>query len=261
MKINICFYKVFLFLTLFSSSAFAQFDKVIVKMQSGSEVQLTELPWFKFALNISNGQWKNRATTADWIVAAPPPFCPYGNSYKLVWKGDVNAFKNESVDQCSSVQREKLAGLPSEINKLCNCKIILETVSRVENNKTIWRSLDDETLKSEEFKFRRTLVGPKGELPVIFSVGSANAGIYNFSGDKLCTFNGVNSDTNKASRALDQINSILKVGDKPRPILCFENMHGEIDISKVYYSAFSSKILGDIYLNLNNGEKYVVKPD
>ena len=250
-----------MFLTLFSSSAFAQFDKVFVKMQSGSEVQLNELPWFKLAINISHGQWKDRATTADWIIASPPPFCPYGNQYKLVWKGEISAFKNEAVEQCSKRQREKLEGLPKEVANLCECKIVLETVQRVQNDKVVWKSFDDELLKSDEFKFRRTLVGPKGDLPVIFSVGSVNAGIYNFSGDKLCTFNGASLDSNKASSALDQMKSILKVGDKPIPISCFENMHGEIDISKVYFSAFRSKILGDIYLNLNNGEKYVIQPD
>jgi hypothetical protein len=229
-------------------------------MQSGSEVQLTELPWFKLAMNISHGQWKDRATTADWIIASPPPFCPNGSQYKLVWKGEISAFKKETIELCSKFQREKLDGLPKEVGNSCECKIVLETVQRVQNDKVVWKSFDDELLKSDEFKFRRTLVGPKGDLPVIFSVGSVDAGIYNFSGDKLCKFNGVGSNTNKTSSALDQINSILKVGDKPLPIVCFENMHGEIDISKVYYSAFRSKILGDIYLNLNNGEKYVVKP-
>jgi hypothetical protein len=251
-----------LFFTLlsFSNLTFAQFDKIVVKMQSGAEVRLIDLPWFQFALNISNGQWKDRATTADWIVAAPPPFCPYGNFYKLVWKGDVNAFKNESVDKCSSQQREKLAGLPSEINNLCNCKIILETVSRVENNKTTWRSLDDETLKSEEAKFRGTLIGTKGELPVLFSVGSINSGIYNFSGEKLCSFNGVTTQTIKGSSTLEKMNSFFKVSGRPFPIMCFENMPGEIDFSNLHYNAFRSKIDGDLHLNFNNGEKYVVKP-
>ena len=256
------FIKYVLFLTLFSSSAFAQFDKVIVKMQSGSEVLLTDLPWFKFALNISEGQWKNRASISDWIIASPPSFCPYANQYKLDWSGNIGNFKKQTVEQCSKNQRMKLEGLPKEIINLCDCKIVLETVSRVQNDKVIWQSLDDELLNLDEFKFRRSLVGPKGELPVMFSVGSSSSGIYNFNGDKLCTFNGVASSENfKASSTLDKINSLLKVGDKPLPISCFENMHGEIDISKVHYSVFRSNILGDIYLNLNNGEKYVIKPN
>jgi len=260
-NMNAFIFQILLFLIFFSNSAFSQFDKVIVKMQSGTEVQLTDLPWFKLALNISHSEWKDRATTADWIIASPPPFCPYGNNFRLVWNGDINTFKKQTVEQCSITQRKKLNGLPKEVISLCDCKIVLETVSRVQNNRVIWQSLDDEILKSDEYKFRRTLVGPKGEIPVIFSVGSTNSGIYKFDGDKLCSFNGAaSSDNFNASSAVDKINLLLKASGRPIPILCFEIMHGEIDISKVYFSMFRSKVLGDIYLNLNNGEKYVIEP-
>ena len=243
------------------STSFAQFDKVTVKLQSGEEVQLSELPWFKFAINISHGPYKDRATTADWLIVAPPQFCPYTNGYRVQWDGPISQHRQSTIDNCSRRMKGVLDGMPSEVASLCECKVILESQTNSNSDKVIWNSLDDNILNSDEFKMRRNLKGPKGEIPIMLSIGGTNSGIYDFKGNKLCVYNGKRTNTSQDGSALTKIERLLRVSDKPIPVACFGSMSGEMDISQISYSTFRSKVIGDITLKFQNGESYVIKPD
>jgi hypothetical protein len=167
----ICFLSfILIFLLALSNYAHAQFEAVYVTMESGEEIPLTELPWFRHAYFIWGvAPQKFHADDGDWIVYAPPKFCPSTYYFWVLWGQGENQSKkieNEkerSKSNCSDTQVGKwLSDLP-EIKQMCKCKLILQTTNVLDkNNKKIkWKSHDDSILKNENLTLRFDLIDKK----------------------------------------------------------------------------------------------------
>jgi hypothetical protein len=257
--------EIFLFVLItVSSYAHAQFEAVYVTMESGEEIPLTELPWFRHAYFIWGvAPQKFHADDGDWIVYAPPKFCPSAYDFWVLWgQGENQSKKIENEKErtkrkCSDTQVGKwLSDLP-EIKQICKCKLILQTTNVLDkNNKIIkWKSHDDSILKNENLTLRFDLIDKKEKLPIVISLGSFDSRIYSFRGDKLCEMDAY------IPKSFDpKFNLILDYFSKPPfPIKCINNLSGKIDFNKMSWNILSNKFSGTIKINFDNGERYEIK--
>lgn len=245
----------FLFFVL---PAQADFTKVIVKMQSGETVPIMDLPWFKFQFHVYESKWKDQATTADWAIYSPPKSCVLGSFFQLNWQNGLSHNDLDKIkSRCDSLQQSKLKNLNLEDKKNCSCNLILRTKEKsLFGSKSVWVSLDDDILKSDEFKLFAQLKDKSGNsTPIILSLGSQDSGLYNLDGQRICRY----SKKIEASGAYNMITQFLSEIDKPVSISCIGESNGFLLLDKVSYSLIRSKIVGDIDLKFENGENYVIQ--
>jgi len=236
--------------------ALADFSKVTVKMQSGLLIPLVDLPWFKFAKSLQDSPYRDKAATAEWVIHAPPAFCPYNYWMYVRWNGSIEPDKAKARDSCTRSSLEKLKHLPAEVQTVCQCALILQTdVSDTAGQRSTWQSFNDELLLSDEIKIQRTLKWKDESLPVLISLGGLSSGLYNYSGEKLCTYAGreVGVESGRAS-----LEKILNTRSVPVPVACFNRWQGVIDMSGTYFNFLTRKFSGDVHLNFGNGERYVI---
>jgi hypothetical protein len=240
----------------FPAYALADFSKVTVKMQSGLFIPLVDLPWFKFAKNLQDSPYRDKATTAEWVIHAPPAFCPYEYRWYVRWSGSIEQDKASNRDSCTRSTHEKLKHLPADVQAVCQCSLILQTdVSDVVGQRSTWKSFNDELLLSDEIKIQRTLKWKDESLPVLISLGGLSSGLYNYSGEKLCTYVGREVGGVSGKAALEKF---LNTRSVPVPVACFNRWQGVIDMSGTYFNFFTRKFSGDVQLNFDNGERYVI---
>jgi len=241
------------------SIANAQFEAVVVKMQDGTARKLTDIPWFKlFAKEFD--KHKDRATNADWLIASPPKYCSSSFNYRVQWQGPIASYRQNVLDTCSKRQRKSLEGMPAEAIKVCDCEMVIEAKTNMSDGKAEWVSLNDDVLMNDEFKLRRTFILKSEELPVLLSFSERLSAVYDFKGNNLCTFNIYKEPGYKPNGNLrDMLEMILRNKDKSLNATCFDSMKGELDISNISYNIFNGKITGDAKLQLQSGEKYVLK--
>lgn len=251
---------IFALLFLASDCSIAQFHKVNVVMQSGSTVPIMELPWFQYQISLYQGQHKDKAITADWIVYSPPKYCPISAWYYLRWQGKITAEHHaKTKQQCDERMSEtKLANLPTEVKNICSCELVLKTLN-VSEDGAIWQSYNDELLNDDSFKIAADLTDNNGkELPVLLTLAAGQAGVYSFDGTALCVYNGkfVSNEKN----ALNRLYSILKSPNKKSiPIKCLPEREGAIDLSDISFSFLAKKITGSPSIKFNSGESYSLK--
>ena len=250
-------------LTFLTFSLKAQFTNVVVKMESGEFKPLMEIPWFQYQINIYEGQYANKATLADWIIYSPPKFCPISSWYYVRWVGNITEFDHINLKkQCNEKMfNEKLANLPDQVKSICSCKPVLktETTANLGNSKATWTSLDDEILNDDSFKVVADLVdSSSNKTPVLLALGGSQSGIFAFDGSQLCRYSGneLVSNMTGLKKLMALINS---KSSKNMPISCLPDKEGFFDISKMSYSVWSKKIVGDMRITFNNGEIYGLK--
>lgn len=250
-------------LIAFHVNAFAQFDLVDVKMQSGEIRPIMSLPWFQYQLQIQKGSYANRATTADWIVYSPPRFCPISAWSYLRWNGSITpADRKLTEDGCNKrMFEEKLSLLPHDVKQVCGCKSVLETESTISNgrNRALWKSNDDELLLDESFKLSADLVDGSGSrAPVLLTMGSKSAGIFGFDGSELCRYELDIFETNM--KGIDRLNALMRSDKRFKiPVRCIPDRRGEFNFGDVSYSFWRQKITGEIKLKFEGGETYVIQ--
>ena len=85
----------FIFIFLVANCSFAQtpFSNAIVKLQSGGDIPLVELPWFKNQINIWSG--KHSFNSNDyWIIYSSPNGCPSSMSFSYAYAPERGGAKN-----------------------------------------------------------------------------------------------------------------------------------------------------------------------
>ncbi len=245
----------FFFIVLPSIALGGGFDKVTVRMQSGDVVPINSLPWFKFAIVISHGKWADRATSAEWIIVAPPKYCPYGHNYRLQWEGSVTSFKEQTIRSCNDTQYKKLEGLPDDVKKVCSCSILLDNIGSKDGS--LWRSHDDDLLNADELRLKSTLIKGEEKLPIMLTLGGKVSGLYDFKGNKLCSYAGKPITPDPNAGAFEKLNSIFSKGADPFDITCFENQKGKIDLSKLSFSVLRGKIVGKAEITFPNQQYFI----
>ena len=246
-------------LLLISLNSYAQFDKVSVKMQSGETVKLMDLPWFKWAKIIYEGRHSDKATTAQWVITAPPQHCPYGISYWVQWNGNLGDKETtEAISACNKSQKSKLTNLTESVQSACNCSIILKSnkVSNIFSSENLWTSLNDKQLLAKDFKFKLDLVSKNELIPVILAISPQNLELFDFKGNKLCMV-----DANDQASFSDEFSSSLKnvsFPKKPIKISCLSGQSGFIDTSQIEFNKLLMRHSGDGKITFTNGEKYVL---
>jgi hypothetical protein len=101
-------------------------------MQSGKEIPLLDLPWFRFQFHITESKWKNQGGAADWVILSTPNHCIMSSYFRLNWSlgldgNDISALKT----RCDNAKRDKYKDRNLSSDDLgCNCDVVLKTESR-----------------------------------------------------------------------------------------------------------------------------------
>ena len=232
--------------------AHADYSKIQVDMEDGSKKNLTELSWFKFA-NMSGFMDRQRPFPGSdyWTILAPPKFCPFHFYY---WRGPA---PGSLQMKCDDFMRKKLSFLPSDIQNVCRCGVILETqkVARGNTEIAIWKSHNDEVINAGAFSIERKLVHNGQAVDVIIRVGDS-PGIYDYAGARICNIEA------GAEFTADRVVEILRGRDFKQlnlPLSCFGRWTGRINAEGLTYSVLKRKITGSLLIELEGEQSYALE--
>ena len=221
-------------------------------MEDGTQKNLTELNWFKFA-NMSGFMDRQPPFPGSdhWTILAPPKFCPF---HFYFWRGQAPGMLQMN---CNNFMKEKLSFLPLEIQNICRCEVILETSKTASNNdgEAIWNSYNDEVINSTAFSIERRLIQQNQVVDVILKIGGAS-GLYSYKGERICAIEG------DAGETVDMVLSSLKNREFDKlnfPVNCFNRWSGRINAEGLSYNIFKRRITGPILIELEGEKNYVLE--
>ncbi len=243
------------------------FSNAIVKLQSGGDIPLLEVPWFKNQVMMWSG--KHSFYSNDYfIVFSSPNKCPSSMSFSYAYPSERGGSKNPReflksdnkfgevpiLKECNDYLLKQINDLPGEIKEKCKCSKVLQTTKHAnsKNDDSIWESLDDNVLFNHELIFRFNINSKTTKEPIFFSIGTNNAGIYDIYGNKLCAYD-------IPFKLEFNLNYLRKIKEKTYSIYCVNKMKGQIDLSNLAFSFISSDLIGEINIKFENGEQYDLK--
>jgi hypothetical protein len=243
------------------------FSNAILKLQDGSDMPLLEVPWFKNQVTMWSG--KHSFYSNDYfIVYSAPKSCPSSMSFSYAYATERGGAKNpreflktdkkygevETLKQCNTYLQKQIIDLSDDIKEKCKCKKVMQTIKHAsnKNDDSIWESLDDEILSNHELIFRFNISSLNQKEPILFSLGSNNAGIYDVRGNKLCSYEiPIKLEFN--------MNYLKKIRENNYKISCTNDLNGTMELSKLNFSFLQGDLIGEIRINFSNGEQYVIK--
>ena len=240
--------------------ATGQVENVSVKLESGKTVDAKDVPWLQLA-DFSYESKSQKSADYDWVVFSPPKFCPFSYYYSYTPKKLSLGDRNKNENRCSeNLLKKYLDDAPDEVKKYCRYKLVLETESPKDdsNPQAAWRSHDDELLMEEGYHVKWSILNKGEKLPVLISILRVDSGIFNFSGEELCSLN-LLKHIGESRKIDDMLGGLLKNADIPVPVECL-GREGSFDMTKISYSVFQGSIVGTANLNFINGEKYEIDP-
>lgn len=248
-------------ISLAPSLSLADMTAVRVRMQSGQEVAITDLPMTRFIRMYPFGQQVFSTGTLafqEHVLFGVPNYCPHG--WYWSWS---SGFTQEMIDQrketCSRDQRSKLTFLPEQDRGICDCKLVMRT-ERIKaiGQEPLMQSLDDDALLNDQFKMARRIRHGNEYLPILISLSGAGQGeIYDYSGNLLCRASGRKDDGGRREPDRDLL--LIRSGRAPPlRIECLGGRGGSVDFSDIRYSILRQRTEGVIRIRFDNGESYEV---
>lgn len=243
---------------LWGNDSHAQFGRVKVRMQSGEVLPITELPWFRLQLNVTESQWKGYANTADWVITSAPRHCPFGTAFRLRWQGRLSdADISLAQTSCTEFQRKKYASGPAEVRESCDCAPVLRTLEHgtLPWSEALWESLDDALLLADEMRLALLLKASEQEAtPVMFVLGSDRSGLFDLNHQLLCESSQSFSIKGKGIFAIVQ--GLIGQFGTALPVSCVGGRQGTVDFSSVHFSVLRGRMTGTAILQFDQGERH-----